>query len=201
MPLRCLVLDDHPAVAFALTGFLAEHGYEVVGPLSDGRRAVEAAAAARPELAIVDYRLPLLEGRELVERLAEAAPEMRIAVYTAEADARLAQEALAAGASAVVLKEAPLDDLTRALESILQGRRYVDPGIAPLPGQSAVALTARELEVLALLAEGLSHEQAGRRLGIGAETVRSHARKAAARLDAATRTQAVAAALRLGLIS
>jgi DNA-binding NarL/FixJ family response regulator len=123
---------------------------------------------------------------------------MRVAVYTADADERVVSAALAAGADAVVLKEAPLPDLIRALEAALDGRTYVDPALAPLGG--APELRPRELDVLRLLADGLSHEAIGERLEITAETVRSHVRKASARLGASTRTQAVASALRLGLI-
>jgi DNA-binding NarL/FixJ family response regulator len=98
-----------------------------------------------------------------------------------------------------VLKEAPLTDLTRALEAVLAGGTYLDPALAQRDPRSA-RLTAREREVLELLAEGIGHEEIGKQLGIGAETVRTHLRKACERLGAATRTEAVATALRLGLI-
>ncbi len=194
----CLVADDHPALTVAVSAFLAEHGFEIVGPAADGRRAVALADSARPELALVDFRMPRLSGLALLAALAEASPGTRLVVYTADADQTLAREAMEAGAVAVVLKEAPLVDLVRALEAALAGRSYLDPalGSRPLPAR----LTARELDVLGLLAEGLPHEEIGRRLGISSETVRTHLRKASDRLGAATRTQAVATALRLGLI-
>jgi DNA-binding NarL/FixJ family response regulator len=102
-----------------------------------------------------------------------------------------------------VLKEAPLPDLIPALEAALAGQTYLDPALATgvlAGGETGPALPPRELDVLLFLAEGLSHEAIGERLEISAETVRSHLRKACARLGAATRTQAVATALRLGLI-
>jgi DNA-binding NarL/FixJ family response regulator len=201
---RCLVADDHPALAFALRAFLSGEGYDVVGPVEDGEAALAALANGAPELGVIDYRMPRLAGAPLLERLKAAAPSLRIAVYTAEADERLVGDALGAGADAVVLKEAPLDDLLRALETIATGRRYLDPTLASLAlrarHDSSSDLTAREREVLALVAEGCSHEQIGDRVGIGAETVRTHLRKATERLGAANRTQAVATALRLGLI-
>ena len=197
---RCLVADDHPALTTAVSTYLAENGFEIVGPASDGRRAVTLITAEKPELALVDYRMPRLSGRDLVCALREASPETRIVVYTADGDERLAREVLDAGAVALVLKEAPLADLVRALESALAGGSYLDPALAKNPSRGG-ALTQRELDVLELLAEGLQHEEIGRRLGISSETVRTHLRKASDRLGASTRTQAVATALRLGLIT
>jgi DNA-binding NarL/FixJ family response regulator len=196
---RCLLADDHPALTSAVSAYLSENGFTVVGPVPDGRRAVLLAAEEKPELALIDYRMPRLAGVELIKALREASPKTRIAVYTAEADERIAHEVLEAGAVALVLKEAPLADLVRALEAALAGGSYLDPALAgAVPGKK---LTQRELDVLGLLAEGLQHEEIGRRLGISSETVRTHLRKACDRLGAATRTQAVATALRLGLIT
>lgn len=203
MSIRCLLADDHPALLVAVAELLRRNGFEIVGPAPDGPRAVAAAAAELPELALVDYRMPRLSGDALIAKLHEVSPKTAIVVYTAEADERMVADALGAGARAVVLKEAPLPDLLRALEEALAGRIYVDPALAPvaLTGIGAAPeLRPRELAVLSLLAEGLSHEAIGQRLSIGGETVRSHLRKASARLGAATRTEAVAIALRLGLI-
>jgi DNA-binding NarL/FixJ family response regulator len=125
-----------------------------------------------------------------------------VAVYTGDADDALVDAALTAGASAVVLKEAPLVDLVRALRTILQGCQYLDAalGAGSPAGRPRGPLTAREADVLRLLADGLTHEAVGRRLTISAETARTHLRKACDRLGAATRTEAVARAIRLGLI-
>jgi DNA-binding NarL/FixJ family response regulator len=196
---RCLIADDHPALTAAVSSYVADNGFEIVGPASDGRRAVALAAQEQPDVALVDFRMPRLAGVDLIRALREASPNTRIAVYTAEADERIAHEVLEAGAVALVLKEAPLADLVRALEAALGGGSYLDPALAgdAEPGKK---LTQRELDVLELLAEGLQHEEIGRRLGISSETVRTHLRKACDRLGAATRTQAVATALRLGLI-
>jgi DNA-binding NarL/FixJ family response regulator len=202
--IRCLVADDHPALVAAVADYLRAEGFEITGPAADGDQALSAAEETQPELAVIDYRMPRFGGRELVRRIKEVSPATRVAVYTADADDQLVVEAFAAGADAIVLKEAPLVDLVRALRSILGGRAYVDPalaGAALAGGRTAARLTARELEVLILLAEGLSHEEIGGRLEISHETVRTHARKAAERLGAKTRTQAVASAIRLGFIT
>jgi DNA-binding NarL/FixJ family response regulator len=195
----CLIADDHPALATAVCDYLEESGYQTLGPSFDGLRAVELAAEHQPDVAVVDWRMPKLWGAELVTELRAASPQTTILVYTAEADEDVAREALRAGAAGVVLKEAPLADLTRALDSVEAGRPYVDPGV--LRGHETTALTERELDVLRLIADGLSHEAIGNRLGIGSETVRTHMKKACIRLGAATKTQAVAEALRLGLIA
>ena len=197
---RCLIADDHPALTSAVSGYLASNGFEVVGPVADGRRAIDLATVEQPDLALVDFRMPRLSGTELVVALREASPETRIVVYTADADEQIASDVLSAGAAALVLKEAPLADLVRALEAALAGGSYLDPSLAKVTAPAS-KLTPRELDVLKLLAEGLQHEEIGRRLGISSETVRTHLRKACDRLDAATRTQAVATALRLGLIA
>lgn len=197
---RCLLADDHPALTVAVSAYLSEHGFSVVGPAPDGRRAVALALEEQPELALVDFRMPRLAGVELIRALREASPDTRIAVYTADADERTAHEVLEAGAVALVLKEAPLADLVRALEAALGGGSYLDPALAA-EAEPGKKLTQRELDVLELLAEGLQHEEIGRRLGISSETVRTHLRKACDRLGAATRTQAVATALRMGLIA
>jgi DNA-binding NarL/FixJ family response regulator len=197
---RCLLADDHPALVVAVAAFLADSGFDVVGPATDGRRAVALAEREQPALAVVDYRMPRLSGAELVAALRAVSPDTGIVVYTAEGDQKLARDAFAVGAAGVVLKEAPLADLVRALEAVLAGGTYLDPALTPTAAPGA-RLTTRELEVLELLAEGLQHEEIGARLGISSETVRTHLRKGSDRLGATTRTQAVATALRLGLIS
>lgn len=204
MNTRCLVADDHPALVAAVRDFLEENGFTVVGPASDGEGAVAVAAAEQPELALIDYRMPGLSGRELLSRLADAAPRLRVLVYTAEAGDTLVQEALERGAAGIVLKEAPMQDLVRALEAVRAGGTYVDPALATAAldamRNSRPTLTERERDVLEHLSRGKSHEQIGNALGISIETVRTHLRKACDKLGAATRTQAVAAALRMGLI-
>ncbi len=194
-----LVADDHPALVVAIASYLDAHDFIVLGPVTNGDAAVEMAEAEQPELALVDWRMPRRSGADLVRGIVAVSPRTRVAVYTADADQSVARAALDAGAATLILKEAPLADLLRALEATLDGRSYLDPALR----RNAVRtqLTDRELEVLSLLADGLRHEEIGLRLGIGSETVRTHLRKASDRLGASTRTQAVATAFRLGLIS
>jgi DNA-binding NarL/FixJ family response regulator len=198
-----VVADDHPAMLAALGAFLGASGFDVVETAADGAAGLDAIERHSPELAVVDLRMPRLDGIELARRVRELRPETQVAVYSPETDADVAREALAAGATAFVLKEAPLDDLVDALNSVLRGRPYVDSGVAAAElrhDPRDTALTERECEVLELLADGLSHEQIGERLQISSETVRTHLGKARERLGAENRTHAVALALRRGLI-
>jgi DNA-binding NarL/FixJ family response regulator len=204
--MRCLLADDHPALVVAIADFLERNGVTVVGTAANGAEAVVLAGAETPDVALVDFRMPKLAGADLVAALVETSPETKIVVYTADAEASLADAVLRAGASGIVLKEAPLVDVLRALETVVAGRTYVDPALAALVlvrpnGDRAVRLTPRERDVLVHLAEGLSHDEIGRELGISGETVRTHVQKACERLGAGTRTEAVARALRLGLIA
>lgn len=199
----CVVADDHPALLGAVVSYLDASGFDVIGTAQDGAKACSVIQELQPDVALVDYRMPRVSGAALVARLREESPRVRLLVYTADAGENDVTAILSAGASGIVLKEAPLIDLIRALNSALEGRAYVDPGLATAatspPGRSR-ALTAREVDVLALLAEGLSYEQIGLRLTISGETVRTHVRRATDRLGAGTTTEAVATALRKRLI-
>ena len=202
----CIVADDHPAMVEAVCDVLAEHGIEVVGRARDGEEALTKIETRRPNVALVDLRMPRLSGIELTRRSGASAPETSVILYTAYGERALLTEAFDAGARGFVLKEAPLADLVRAVEIVARGGTYVDPVLAGVFATASVtaklpALTQRERDVLRLLADGLSNEEIGKRLFISPETVRTHVRKAMAKLDADTRTQAVAKALRQSLIA
>ena len=205
-PITCVVADDHPAVLEAVAEFLVQGGIEVIARARDGEEALERIEQRKPQVALVDVRMPKLGGIELTRRSQRSTPETSILLYTGYGDRALLTEALDAGVRGFVLKEAPMDDLLRAVQSVATGGTYVDPVLAGTLAASSIGnklpeLTQRERDVLRLLADGLANEEIGKRLFISAETVRTHVRKASSRLGASTRTQAVATALRLGLIS
>ena len=202
----CLVADDHPAMIEAVCEVLSEHGIDVIGRASDGEEALAKIERRRPAVAILDLRMPKISGIEVARRAASSAPSTAVILYTGYGDRALVLEAIDAGARGFVLKEAPLADLTRAVDIVARGGTYVDPvlaGVLASPEATAKlpALSQREREVLRLLADGLSNEEIGKRLFISPETVRTHVRKAMQKLDADTRTQAVALALRQSMIS
>jgi DNA-binding NarL/FixJ family response regulator len=202
----CIVADDHPAMVEAVSEMLTENGLSVVGRARDGEDALTKIEARQPDVALIDVRMPKLGGVEVARRAAVSAPNTAVILYTAYGDRALLIEALDAGARGFVLKEAPLADLARAVELVAQGGTYVDPVLASFLASSRTTeklrtLTQRERDVLRLLADGHSNEEIGKRLFISPETVRTHVRKAMAKLDADTRTQAVATALRQSLIA
>jgi DNA-binding NarL/FixJ family response regulator len=205
-PITCVVADDHPAVLEAVAEFLVQGGIEVVARARDGAEALEKIDQRKPRVALVDVRMPKVGGIELTRRAQRSTPETSILLYTGYGDRALLTEALDAGVRGFVLKEAPMDDLLRAIQSVATGGTYVDPVLAGTLAASSIGnklpeLTQRERDVLRLLADGLANEEIGKRLFISAETVRTHVRKAMDKLDADTRTQAVARALRDHLIA
>jgi DNA-binding NarL/FixJ family response regulator len=203
--ISCLVADDHPAVLDAVSEYLESAGITVVGRATDGEEALEKIAVRKPAVALVDVRMPRVSGIELTRRIAKTSPDTAVILYTGYGDRALLTEALDAGARGFVLKEAPMDDIARAVHTVATGGTYVDPvlagTLATAAGDRVPQLTQRERDVLRLLADGLSNEEIGKRLYISAETVRTHVRKAMDKLDADTRTQAVAKALRQHVIA
>jgi DNA-binding NarL/FixJ family response regulator len=204
-PVTCVVADDHPAVLEAVCEYLGSSGIEIVGRAADGEQALEKLEARKPQVALIDLRMPRLGGIEVAKRAARSTPETSVILYTGYGDRALLTEALDAGVRGFVLKEAPMEDLLRAVRVIAGGGQYVDPvlagTLAVAAGEKVAQLTQRERDVLRLLAEGLNNDEIGKRLFISGETVRTHIRKAMDKLDADTRTQAVAKALRQHLIA
>jgi DNA-binding NarL/FixJ family response regulator len=204
--ITCLVADDHPVVLDAVSAFLRRHEVEVVGQARDGQHAMAMIEELKPQVALVDVLMPRSGGIEVAREVARSSPETGVILYTGMGERELLMEALDAGARGFLLKEAPLDDLLRAVESVASGQVYVDPvlaGVLASPDSTShmPQLTQREREVLRLLADGLRNEAIGQRLFISPETVRTHIRKAMEKLNADTRTQAVAEAIRQQLIA
>ena len=205
-PLRCVVADDHPPIVDAVARYLdAEDGIEVIARLTDGAEALAAIAELKPDVAVLDVRMPHLDGVEIARRLSAEGSPTGVILYTGFAERALVIEALDAGARGFLLKESPLPDLVRAVRVVAEGRTYVDSVLAGVLATPAVAqrlpgVTKREREVLRLLADGKRNEAVASVLGISPLTVRSHVKKAMEKLEADTRTQAVANALRQSLI-
>jgi DNA-binding NarL/FixJ family response regulator len=206
-PLRCVVADDHPAIMDALCRFLELHeDVELVGRAIDGDAALRLIQELAPDVAVLDIRMPKLGGIEIARELDTGGSKTRVILYTGDADRGVLLEALDAGARGFLLKEAPLDDLIRAVRMVADGGTYVDAGLSailttPEATDRLHALTKREREILRLLSDGMRNEQVARRLSISPLTVRTHVKNAMGKLEADTRTQAVATALRRSLIT
>lgn len=199
--MTCLVADDHPAIVEAVAHVLEASGVEVVARLSDGERALAEIRRQRPAVAVMDVRMPRLSGIEVARRVHAYAG---VVLYSGYAEPALVLEALDAGARGYVLKESPLSDLVRAVQAVAGGGSWVDPLLAGRlavgAGEPGRTLTAREREVLRLLADGYANDEVAELLHLSPETVRTHLRKAMRKLGAETRTEAVATALRRRLI-
>jgi DNA-binding NarL/FixJ family response regulator len=200
--ITCMLADDHPAVLDSISRVLASQGFDVIAQARDGEDALKAIEEQKPQVSIVDLRMPGMSGIAVARR---ASKNTAVILYTGYSDRTLLVEALDAGVRGFVLKEAPLADLGRAIEIVAKGGVYVDPVLAGVLASGEATeqlsmLTQREREVLRLLADGMRNEEIGRRLHIAAETARAHIRNAMRKLDADTRTHAVAMALRQQLI-
>ena len=142
-PVTCIVADDHPAVLEAVAEFLTQGGIEVVGRARDGEEALEKIESRKPLVALVDVRMPKLGGIELTRRAGRSTPETAVLLYTGYGDRALLTEALDAGVKGFVLKEAPMDDLLRAVQSVAGGTTYVDPVLAGTLATSSVGSKLR----------------------------------------------------------
>jgi two-component system response regulator DesR len=199
------VADDHPAVLDSVSRYLASQGFRIVGLARNGEEALALVEAQRPTLAILDAQMPLVTGANVIRTVARTTPQCSCIVYSGYGDATLLTEVLDAGARGFVLKDAPLDTLVRALDTVAGGGMYIDPALAGALISSAsegeLGLKPRERDVLRLLADGHSNESIGRLLFISPDTARTQLGAAMAKLGVSTRTEAVAKALRDALIS
>ena len=167
--------------------------------------ALESARAHRPDVALLDTRLPGMSGVDAIERLAEISPDTTAVMYSAFGDRRVLTDAIGAGARGYVMKSSPVSDLLRAIRAVASGQPYVDPALSPTllmdPGSPEAPLPEREREILQLLAEGLRTEEVAARVGLSAETVKADTKRAIHRLEATGRVHAVANALRRSYIT
>ena len=202
--ITCLIADDHEVVREGLRLSLSRAAHiRVVGEASDGAGAVALAERRRPNVVIMDVRMPGMDGLEATKLLTEKVPSTSVLIFTAYGERSLLGRGLESGAKGYILKEAPHQTLLRAIEKVAAGDGYVDPALMPafLTGRGKDdMLTGREREILKLLADGLSNADVAGKLFISQETVKSHVRHILTKLEADTRTHAVAIALREAII-
>jgi DNA-binding NarL/FixJ family response regulator len=206
-PIRLLIVDDHPVVRDGLRGmFTGTSEVDVVGEAADGAEAVTLAEALRPDVILMDLRMPGVDGVTAIGRLSERGLDTRVLVlttYDTEADV---VPAIEAGATGYLLKDAPRDELFRAVRAAARGESVLSPSVAAkLIGQvrapAKEPLSQRELEVLGLIARGSTNREAAAHLFISEATVKTHLLHIYGKLGVRDRASAVAAAYERGLLT
>lgn len=198
---HCLIVDEHPVVRQGVKALLKREfpGVEVVD-VSTTEGALEAAGPGNPDVVVIDPRRVSPDLEPLIAALHERGAA--VVVFTSDGGARMLAEALKAGVKGYVRKDSPPEDLVRAIQAALRDEFYVDPALssAIVLEEGDRTLTARQREILQMLADGMQTDAVARKLGLSTETVRTHTKRILAKLDADTRTQAVAIGIRNGLI-
>jgi DNA-binding NarL/FixJ family response regulator len=199
-----LIVDDHEVVREGLRLSLSRAAHiRVIGEANDGAAAVGLVERRKPDVIIMDVRMPGMDGLEATKEILKVEPDAAVLIFTAFSERSLLARGLESGAKGYILKEAPHETLLRAVERVAKGEGYIDPALMPafLSGKEGTdMLTAREREILQLLANGMSNADVAAKLFISQETVKSHVRHILTKLEADTRTHAVAIALRDSII-
>ncbi|MCT7353214.1 response regulator transcription factor [Streptomyces sp. 15-116A] len=204
--LRIVVADDHTVMRSGLVALLsAEPSIEIAGEAGDGRAAVLLVGEVRPDVALLDLRMPVLDGAGATERIVAEHPGTRVLILTTyDTDAEI-ERAVEAGATGYLLKDATRERLVEAIHAAHRGETVLAPRVAqrlmarmrrPAPAE----LTSREVDVLTAVADGLSNPEIGERLFITEATVKTHLLRVFAKLDVNDRTRAVVVAMEQGLL-
>jgi DNA-binding NarL/FixJ family response regulator len=205
-PIRLLIVDDHPVVRDGLRGMLAgDPELEVVGEASDGSEALALVESLKPDVVLMDLRMPGLGGAAAIKALAEQGAEARVLVLTTYDSDSDVTPALEAGATGYLLKDAPREQLVAAIRAASRGEAVLAPSVATrlvsqLRAPAQDALSGRELEVLGLIAQGETNRGAAARLFISEATVKTHLLHIYEKLGVNDRAAAVAAAYERGLL-
>jgi len=213
-PVRVVVADDQDLVRSGLEMVLGARGVEVVGSAADGREAVEVVRRTRPDVVLMDIRMPVLDGIAATRELAGAGLPTRVLVLTTYDHDRYVYEAFRAGASGFLLKATPPDRLVEGIGTVAAGEALLAPaltrrlieqhtrGPAPVDGvpRELAELTERELEVLRLVARGLGNDEVASELVVSEATVKTHVNRVLAKTGRRTRVQLVVLAYECGLV-
>jgi two-component system, NarL family, response regulator NreC len=210
--IRILLADDHAMLRDGVRMVLEAHpGFEVVGTADNGRDAVRLVEELRPDIAVLDVAMPDLNGLDATRAIRECCPETEVVVLSMHEGEEYLREALRAGAAGYVLKRAAAKELVGAIHAVRRGESYLDPALTRTlisdyvrqverGDETPDSLTDRELEVLTLVAEGLTNRQIALKLNISIKTVQTHRANLMDKLNLHDRTELVRYAIRRGLI-
>lgn len=211
--IRIMIVDDHPIVREGLTAILQRDDFEVVGEASDGRAAVRRAQSLKPDLILMDLRMPEMGGVEAMQKIRETQPDIKFLVLTTYDTDEMIVGAVQAGASGYLLKDAPRDELFNAIRTVARGQALLQPSVTarllqhmsgkggkPAQTPSEEQLSNREVEVLQLVARGHANKEIAAQLMITEATVKTHLAHIFQKLAVNDRTEAVTAALQRGII-
>jgi DNA-binding NarL/FixJ family response regulator len=205
--IRILITDDHPVVREGLSGMLAgQSDFEVIGLAADGDTAVKMHGSLAPDVTLMDLRMPGLDGVGAIKAIKEQQPSSRIIVLTTyDSDADILH-AIEAGATGYLLKDAPREELFRAIRAAASGDSVLAPAVAArimtrMRAPAEENLSAREIEVLELVAKGANNKEIGKSLHISTATVKTHLIHIYGKLGVDDRTAAVITALEKGIIT
>jgi DNA-binding NarL/FixJ family response regulator len=200
--LSCLVVDEHPVVRRGVRALLEQgfHDVELVDA-PNAEAALELGRDAKPDVVLIDPRKSAGDTEATLLELAQKL-DSPVVVFTADGGARQLSDALKAGVKGYVRKDSPAEDLIRAIRAAISGDFYIDPALSStiVLEEGERTLTARQREILQMLADGMQTDAVAKQLGLSTETVRTHTKRILAKLDADTRTQAVAIGIRNGMI-
>jgi NarL family two-component system response regulator LiaR len=208
--IRVLIVDDHAVVREGLRTYLSlEEGIELAGEAGNGREAVTLACTLKPDVVLMDLQMPELDGVAATAAISERLPDTRVIVLTSFTDDEHVLPAIKAGATGYLLKDASAEELVQAIEAASRGEARLHPMIAkrlmqqvttPREQRAEVALTPRELEVLRLVARGMSNKEIARALVTSERTVKGHVSNVLGKLELSDRTQAALYAVRHGIV-
>ena len=208
--IRVLLADDHAVVRAGLKALVdGQPDLEVVAEAGDGPTALRLAAAAKPDVAVLDFAMPGLDGAETAERLRQVSPGTRSLALTVHEDRSYLKQVLQAGASGYVLKRSAAEELIHAIRAVAAGGVYLDPalagqvvegyvGEAAAGGTAAVELSDREAEVLRLIAQGFANKEIAARLGVSIKTVETYKARSMQKLGLNSRVDIIRYALGRG---
>lgn len=211
-PIRVLIADDHALVRMGIQALIGtEPGIELIAEATNGEEVIRLARTLQPDIILLDLVMPLMDGIEAIRRILDGQPSARILVLTSFATDDKLFPAIKAGALGYLLKDSKPEELTRAIRQVYDGESSLHPAIARRVLQELAKpskqppttdpLTARELEVLRLIARGLNNDDIARTLVISEPTTRTHVSNILSKLQLASRTQAALYAIREGLAS